>query len=182
MSEEATLISREEAAEMIGVSVRTLDRYIAKKRFSSIRRAGKVFLRREEIENYKSVAEARTGEIIEEDGIEMGMAHVPYYSEEGKYKILYEESLNTIEKKDAMLRQMHYQLGILENESKHNVPLLEAQSVQKDMEEKIGILSYEKDIYQKRWELAQKGRVFFFALSIFLFFSLLFFYFQTTQF
>ena len=182
MLEETPLISREEAAEMIRVSVRTLDRYIAKKRFSSVRRAGKVFLRRDEIENYKSVNEASSGEIIEHGSMEMGISAFSLHAEEGKYKILYEESLNTIEKKDAMLRQMHYQLGILENEAKHNIPLLQVQTFQKDLEEKIGALSYEKDIYQKRWELAQRGRVFFFALSVFLFFSLLFFYFQTTQF
>lgn len=182
MSEEHILLSREEAAEIIGISVRTLDRYIAKKRFSIVRRSGKVFLRKDEVERYRSVNEASTGEIVEDGRMEMAMSHFAPSQEDGKYKILYEESLNTIEKKDAMLRQMHYQLGILENEAKHNIPLLQAQNSQKELEQKIESLAYEKDVYRRRWELSHKGRIFFFALSVFLFFSLMFFYFQTTKF
>ncbi len=162
MSEEK-LFTRQEAARFLRVSTRTIDRYIADQRISVVKDQGRSLLRKTELLELQGPV---VGQVVS--------ALVPQEDEEhSKYKVLYEDAKEQIEKRDELLRHMHYQLGKMEVEAKNTVPMLEAQNKQQKLEQEVHTLQSENSILKTDLQSAKTGRVVFFSIA-FLSFILLF--------
>ncbi|MEI7511123.1 MAG: hypothetical protein WCJ84_03115 [Candidatus Peregrinibacteria bacterium] len=159
------LLDRKDAADFLELSTRTLDRYIARKTFSIKRKAGKVFLVKEELDAWKNQKDPAVAHVVSE-GQEIQISG----ENSSKYQILYQEAKEELAKKDALLRQMHYQLGVLETEAKQSVPLLEAQQNHRELEEEIEKLEGERARLVASLTATHRGRMifFFFAFCFFL--------------
>ncbi len=210
MSEEF-LVTRQEAANVLGVSTRTIDRYISQEKFSVVREGGKVLLDKRELKNLKSkknpvVAQVIKSSVPKQKTEKFKFSETKNSEKEGnknknknknkneksdnniltefeadklitedseKYKILYESSKSDIENRDKLLRNMHYQLGVLETESKNAIPLLEAETDKREWEDFTDKLSDENGRLKLSLKSAKNGRIFFFILSLFFLFFLL---------
>lgn len=164
------LVSRQKASKILGVSTRTIDRYIAKEKFSIVREEGKVFLDSRELEEFKVGKNPVVAQMVQHS---LSSLDKEEEKEEKKYKILYEASKEEGEKKDEMLRKMHYKLGILETEAKQSVPLLEAETLQIQVQELQDTMASIDEMEEENSRLklylhsAKTGRIFFFVLSLF---------------
>lgn len=167
------LVSRQKAAHILGVSTRTIDRYVAQEKFSVVREDGKVFLDSRELKEYKKGKNPVVAQVVSSKKKSISTPsgeYDPAYSEISpeisKYKILYEELKTEEEKKEELLRGMHYKLGVLETTVQHTVPALEAENTQKTLEENIEKISDENEALKKGLQSARNGQIFFFILSL----------------
>jgi len=169
------LVTRQKAAKIIGVSTRTIDRYIAQEKFSIIREEGKVLLDSRELQEYTNGKNPVIAQVIAEKPITQTsktspQVHTQNSEFSGKYQILYEEMKSDMGQKEDLLRGMHYKLGVLETEAKNiqgsTVPLLESENEKQKLEEQINKISLENQKLQEILKSARNGRVFFFILSL----------------
>lgn len=109
-------------AEMLGISIRTLDRYIRKGRIRSQKIKKKVYLHNEDIkilmqwwlqENYEIINKNNNSSIINKQSFWTN------------YQQLYESSIKTIEKKDEIIQDLSYKIGNLQSDLKNSISLLE---------------------------------------------------------
>lgn len=170
---EEFLVTRQKAAKIIRVSTRTIDRYIAQEKFSIVREDGKVLLDSRELEAYANGKNPVVAHVVKEkkkSTPKPDSQSVALSSDGEKYKILYEEIRSDAEKKEDLLRGMHYKLGVLETEAKNlqgtTVPLLESENEKQDLENHIEKISKENEKLQEILKSARNGRVFFFILSL----------------
>ncbi len=161
---ETLLLDRNEASAFLEISTRTLDRHISKNTFSIKRKGGKVFLLKSELETWKN---ERTPEIAHVVAEKMEIQNGGI--ENVRYQFLYEELKEQLEKKDSLLRQMHYQLGVLETEAKQSVPLLEAEKNHRELEEEIIRLEEERARILASLRTTHRGRIIFFLFALFFF-------------
>lgn len=152
------LITRKEAARRLGVSVRTIDRYIHKNMLTSKQKNRSVYLVEEEIndlvakkttENAKNnYYEAEPVDIEfekKEDTISQDEAAVFADSsivsfdnqrESGIYKDLYFDLKDELRDSQKRLETANYRVGQLENQLKNTVPLIELTKKEKEASEK----------------------------------------------
>ena len=184
MYDENTFLNRVDAAKYIGVSTRTLDRYIAKGKLSVTREHGHVLLLIKEIDVIKNEKNTTATQVIEntkqsraepENTNDIAL-HNQFAQEAHKYQVLYNDAKQELEKKDDLLRHMHYQLGILETEGKSKIPMLEAQNEKQELEKNISILEAEKNFILNDLKTARSGRSIFFIVSLLLLFLLFIFF------
>lgn len=171
---EEEFLTRPQAAKYIGVSTRTLDRYIAQQKISVTRQQGHVLLRIAELDiivQQKNPIAAQVVQDISTDTIETNIQEKIQ-----KYKTLYEEAKIGLDQRDEMLRQMHYQLGVMETEAKTTVPMLEAHTTQQELESNMKLITGEKSILEKELITARSGRTIFFIVSLVLLFLLFIFF------
>lgn len=178
------LVTRQKAAKIIGVSTRTIDRYIAQEKFSIIREDGKVLLDSRELQNYKNGKNPVVAQVVREKSsaqsssapqeptsksVELS-SNFPGNTDSEKYKILYEEIKSEAQQKEDLLRGMHYKLGVLETEAKTlhgtTVPLLESENQKQELETEVQKISAENEKLHEILKSARNGRVFFFILSL----------------
>lgn len=133
-------LSRKEAAELLKVSTRTLDRYIKSKKLSSKNIAGRVVLNRDEIDAMKSKRPHRKVKRNKSQNkkqiYEINASYVESKNEEKKenaeekvYKALYEELKLEVKVFQQRLEGANYRVGQLESQVKSSVPLLDHQKV-----------------------------------------------------
>ncbi len=137
-------LSRKEAADIMKVSTRTLDRYIKSKKLSSKSIAGRIMLSSDEIAGIgnkrphrkvskstgqKKVYEINTSNIETND------------TEEKVYRKLYEELKMEVKIFQQRLEGANYRVGQLESQVKASVPLLDHQKV---------LTEAKKDKYNKK--------------------------------
>ena len=172
---EEFLVTRQKAAKIIGVSTRTIDRYIAQEKFSIIREDGKVLLDSRELHQYKNGKNPVVAQIVKEkkntDSSRNSSEISPAITNETqKYKILYEEIRSDSFQKEDLLRGMHYKLGVLETEAKNlkssTIPLLESENEKQELESHIKEVELENEKLKSILKSARNGRVFFFILSL----------------
>ncbi|HID91921.1 TPA: hypothetical protein EYG96_02255 [Candidatus Gracilibacteria bacterium] len=186
MYDQNTFLHRADAAEYIGVSTRTIDRYIAKGKLSVTREHGNVLLLKEELDVIKENKNSSAAQVIgkqksakqtisQENTTDLSLNN-QFAQEIHKYKVLYDDVKQELEKKDDLLRQMHYQLGVLETEGKSKIPMLDAQTERQELEKNISNLEVEKNLLLDDLKTARSGRSIFFIVSIVLL-ALLFIFF-----
>ena len=184
MYDENTFLNRVDAAKYIGVSTRTLDRYIAKGKLSVTRENGHVLLLIKELDVIKNGKNTTATQVIEntkksktepENTNDIALQN-QFAQEAHKYQVLYEDAKQELEKKDDLLRHMHYQLGILETEGKAKIPMLEAQTEKQKLEKSISTLEAEKKFILNDLKTARSGRSIFFIVSLLLLFLLFIFF------
>lgn len=157
---EDDILTRVQAAKFLGVSTRTIDRYVAQEKFSVIRENGKVLFNRADLEDFRNAKNPVIAQVIKSPSVQRSSEEVK------KYKILYEEAKQDLEKRDVLIQQMHYKLGSLEANEKNMVPILEAQTEKREMEEVIDTLGSENVSLSQQLKKAEYGRTFFFFLSL----------------
>lgn len=150
-------ISRKEAADLLDVSTRTIDRYIRSKKLSARKKGGNILLNEEELGNLniarfqnmhgvspdvpgrahrhvdsisknKTVIDGDTGKIEDAIKMEEKAALSPATgAREQVFEELYDLSRREIREYHNKLEASNYRLGQLETQLKHSVPLLEYQ-------------------------------------------------------
>ncbi|MFC1656254.1 hypothetical protein ACFL3C_05265 [Patescibacteria group bacterium] len=157
--------SRKEAAEILKVSTRTLDRYITNKKLSTKSIAGRIFLNSEELTNFskqtrshKSIKRSaprkasrpakakqpkRVQEYEDDDvyTIPVEQGDIVSSVEDRVYKKLYEEIRSDVKSFQQRLEGANYRVGQLESELKASVPLLDHQKL---------LTGHKKERYNKR--------------------------------
>ncbi len=128
----AFTIDRLEASRRLGVSTRTVDRFIQTGRIATKRIGKKVFLDEDDVARVKEENIGYTPdeyEVIQnnesdEDFSSLSNFPVPngYHVD---YRDLYEQSQENIEKKDALIQDLSYKLWKAETELKNSISLLE---------------------------------------------------------
>ena len=190
MYDENTFLNRVDAAQYIGVSTRTLDRYIAKGKLSVTRENGHVLLLIKELDSVKNEKNTTATQVINNNKKrtetterketrattdELALQN-QFAQEVHKYQVLYQDVKQELDKKDELLRHMHYQLGILETEGKSKIPALEAQNERQELEKNISTLEAEKKFILEDLKTARSGRNVFFIVSLILLFLLFIFF------
>lgn len=172
----AGLLTRPEAAKYLGVSTRTIDRYIAQNKISVVREDGHVLLREDELYHILQEKNPVATQVVHQKSHLSPSTELQIHPEQKKelekYKVLYDEAREGIEQRDEMIRQMHYRLGVLETEAKGQVPLLEAETTKQELALNISTLTEEKKDLEERLDQTQKARSVFFVVSIILLFLL----------
>ena len=168
-------LTRPQAAKYIGVSTRTLDRYVAQNKISVVRKNGHVLLRISELDVILAQKNPVAAQVIQKE-ISTSSQEKDIHEKIQKYKTLYEEAKIGLEQRDDMLRQMHYQLGVMETEAKGTIPMLEAENTRQELEHNIKNLSEENGILKKELDTARNGRTIFFVVSLVLLFLLFIFF------
>lgn len=176
---EDEFLTRPQAAKYIGVSTRTLDRYVAQNKISVVREKGHVLLRISELDILHQQKNPVAAQVISDISINNSEEENNIYEineKIQKYKTLYEEAKIGLEQRDEMLRQMHYQLGVMETEAKSTVPMLEAENEKQELSHNITELSEENKILKTELDTARNGRTIFFIVALVLLFLLFIFF------
>lgn len=145
-------ISREAASGLLGVSVRTVDRYIRAKKLSTVVLEGRIWLDREEVEVFKAKKKSRH----EVDKVDMSTSGLSSGHEVDKvdnevdisvdkvdilekmstekkrskestetFKKLYQELKEELKEKQERLEIANYRVGQLEAQVRNSIPMLE---------------------------------------------------------
>lgn len=162
-------LSRSQAADMLDVSTRTIDRYIRGKKLSARKKGGNILLSEEEVSNFKvarfqnvhgaspsgpgrvhkhinnvgktrTVIDADTGEIEEKAVKKKTKAMTAGSSREQVFEELYDLSRREIREYHNKLEAANYRLGQIETQLKHSVPLLEYQEQSDALKEQESIV------------------------------------------
>lgn len=142
-------LSREAAGKILGVSVRTVDRYIRANKLSTRISEGRIWLNDEEVKEFKEAKESRhkvdkedmsTSELSSRhdvdkvDNIEVvGQDIIEKMSTQRKvskdttetFKRLYEELKEELKEKQERLEIANYRVGQLEAQVRNSIPMLE---------------------------------------------------------
>ena len=158
-------IDRKAASRLLGVSVRTLDRYLKGKKLSTQVIGGRIWLNRGEIEEFKvnknvDRADMSTSDMSIDIGGVKGMDDVdnpvdtvevigqkistvstktrPKKQVSSVYKKLHNELKEEIQEKQERLEIANYRVGQLETQVKNSIPMLEyhRETFEKDEKEK----------------------------------------------
>ena len=122
-------LSREVAATQLGVSVRTLDRWLKTKKMRS-RTAGRVvWVHAADVQKKMgNLRPRRASKASAKESVENGGSI---------YKKLYEEQHSELKQKQEKLEAAHFRVGQLEAQLQQSVPLLTAQKESDELKEKI---------------------------------------------
>lgn len=159
-------VTRSQAAEILEVSTRTIDRYIQSNKLSARKKGGNILLSEEEISNFKvsrfqheygaspnipgrvhkhlnnvdshTVIDGDTGTVDEEVEVrdEIKAVSTSTGEREKVFEELYDLSRREIREYHNKLEAANYRLGQIETQLKHSVPLLEYQSTSENLKEK----------------------------------------------
>ncbi len=147
-------ITREEAADCLGVSTRTLDRYVRKKILKSHRRGRRTMFLRLDVE---SVIETPTPQshVVSEVQETLPTKQDPDIA---ALVSLTTKMHHELQQKESEISRLHFQLGKYQEISKNSIPLLEAKNKERIDEKQITTLKREV-------RSVRSGRFFFFVLS-----------------
>lgn len=173
-------IDRQNAARILGVSVRTVDRYIASGQIRKVKNQGRTWLSNEDIksmvsENEKTMSDAvvsefvsqtireeqRTGNVssghYDQSEVIKDYNNVSQSNETSNYKSLYEEAKEELKDKNQKLQQATYRIGQLESQVKSMIPRLKYEQEQKLLTQKAANMeSLFKQEVQKREVVTKK--------------------------
>ncbi len=149
----ANVIDRKQAAEMLNVSIRTIDRYIQKGTLQKEEINGRIFLRTGDLKpllEQKKLQDKYLSELSSEQSVELSYAQDEEEGDSDIYKRLYEELQEELKTKQERLEGANYRVGQLEGLLKESVPLLDyrkALALEAEKREEIEDLlkTFEKD-------------------------------------
>jgi len=146
-------LTRAEAAKFLGISTRTLDRFVKNKILPTHRDGRrKVFLKADLLILQKS-APGQKAEIAAEK-VDFWPAEKPEKSDFEKFEMIFEKLADEIRRKDEMIFRLNFEIGAAREREKSMTPLLE--SGKKNAEK---IQKLEKQLFSVRI-----GRALFFGL------------------
>lgn len=128
-------ITRDEAAEKLGISTRTLDRYVKRGKIKNRVDGRNVFFDPKEVSEFAKVLAEKLKKLekqkIKNPKVKSGEAtaepvnHVENHPEEKIYEKLYHEAAVELKTKQEKLEAASFRVGQLEAQLKNSVPLLE---------------------------------------------------------
>jgi hypothetical protein len=153
-------IDRQNAARILGVSVRTVDRYIASGQIRKVKNQGRTWLSNEDIKDMvsankqtmsDSVASSFFSASAKDNVASQNVSSEPKVevldSERPQkkrgpdnnlnYKSLYNEAKEELEEKNKRLQQATYKIGQLESQVKSMIPQIEHEKQQKLLAQKV---------------------------------------------
>lgn len=178
-------VERKDAAAFLGVSLRTIDRYIRSGKLSHEKNGYNVFLMQSELTEMK---DDRTETISSVDIVQMDTVETqeqaldtPNFESHGQenfetlvYKGLYESTKKELVKKQKEIDGLNYRLGQIEIELKNTVPLLAYNERTEGQEKHILDLKDKlhdtrENVFQERMlrEKATREKRFFLGLALF---------------
>lgn len=139
MTQSSPSVSRKEAAKILNVSTRTLDRYIRQQKISTLQRGRNITFALDELRAFQQKRDQHIQPELDinENTFIQDLKNIDTQSqptptnspnpptEEKIYKNLYEETSREIKKKDELLQGANYRVGQLEAKLQNMVPLLE---------------------------------------------------------
>jgi len=143
-------LSRKDAAQILKVSVRTLDRYISKRTVTSKNIAGRILLNHDEIVEFAKQTRvhkgiqrklAQTFQTINVDKNEIAEPDIVAAVEDRIYRKLYEELKDDVKVFQQRLEGANYRVGQLESDLKASVPILDHQKL---------LTGHKKEVYNKK--------------------------------
>ncbi|MFA5855323.1 MAG: helix-turn-helix domain-containing protein [Candidatus Gracilibacteria bacterium] len=164
-------LSREEAAKLLDVSMRTIDRYIRAKKLNARKKGGNILLSDEEVQNLNvahfqnmhgaspettdrahrhidstapknaQIFDTETGEIEENPVAVVHGAKAAESTREQVFEELYDLSRREIREYHNKLEAANYKLGQIETQLKHSVPLLEYQEKEESIREQEVVIT-----------------------------------------
>lgn len=175
------LIDRKAAADMLKVSVRTIDRYLRKGALSKEEINGRILIRMKDLRplmEQKAVLASALGTDQSEEEISANTVHAEYQSPDSSiistsaaqedlqiYKKLYEELQEELKLKQERLEGANYRVGQLEGLLKESVPLLEYRKVlaienqkREELEDLLTKFEQETDLLNQTLE-SRKGEM-----------------------
>jgi len=139
-----SFITRQEAASLLHVSLRTLDRYIRRKKIKTKREGKNVLILEKDIlplvQNIpveQEVYQDSSGDVVPDTREEDKEYALVPQSTAILFKRLFEEAQRQIEKKEEKIEMLNYKLGQMEAKLKQSIPLLEHKESTLDATEKI---------------------------------------------
>jgi hypothetical protein len=139
-----SFITRQEAASLLHVSLRTLDRYIRRKKIKTKREGKNVFILEndvltliQDIPVEQEIYKDSLGEDLSDAREEKKEYALVPESATIIFKKLFEEAQRQIEKKEEKIEMLNYKLGQMEAKLKQSIPLLEHKEATLDTTEKI---------------------------------------------
>lgn len=179
-------VERKDAAAFLGVSLRTIDRYIRGNKLTHQKNGYNVYLNQSELTD---LMENRVETVTNVDVVDMDKQEEPkaqsvdiprFDSPEGDtfetlvYKGLYESTKKELFRKQKEIEGLHYRLGQVEIELKNTVPLL-AYNEQQETQEKHVLDLKDKlhdtreNVFQERMlrDKATREKRFFLSLALF---------------
>ncbi|MFZ4461575.1 MAG: helix-turn-helix domain-containing protein [Patescibacteria group bacterium] len=124
--------SREEAADILEISTRTLDRYVKSGKLRTKRKGKKIFIHDEDIvmlqgsepELIRATDNVKTEDIVffDEMPSDTGFRRKPVMVD---YRDLYEDAMKRIGEKDRVIQDLSYRAGHAESELKNSISMIE---------------------------------------------------------
>jgi excisionase family DNA binding protein len=119
----AYTVSRDEASKMLGVSTRTIDRYIAAGKLRSKREGKTIMLHTDDVKKYQAGGgEQKDYEVLPPKPV--AMPAISYDPRESQNEILHAIE-KVIKEKDMIIQELTFKIGKMEGEIAHSVPKLE---------------------------------------------------------
>lgn len=109
-------------AEMLWVSIRTLDRYVRRGKIRTQKIRKKIYLNNEDVQILMQWWVQENYEIINKNSKDNNIIKQSFWP---NYQQLYENSIKTIEKKDEIIQDLSYKIGNLQADLKNSISLLE---------------------------------------------------------
>jgi excisionase family DNA binding protein len=140
--------TRQEAAELLGISTRSVDRYIKSGKLRSKKDGKIVFVKWSDVDTILSGGKTQQEVIVpnkptEEKTVATKTAHNESW---GMLETIYTDLKKEIEKKDGTIQELSQRLGRAEEIAKNSVSLIEFKKSQFLLEESKGYLNNEVDI------------------------------------
>ena len=117
------LISRQQASDLLGVSTRTLDRYVKARKLKAHKRGRATMFVREDVE---AMLSAEPQPQIETAAI--AVKDEQFSNQLEGLTELVGKMHNELTKKNQQIAQLNYQLGEAQQKLEHSIPLLQAQN------------------------------------------------------
>jgi excisionase family DNA binding protein len=161
-----TAISRDEAAKLLKISTRTLDRYVRQRKISSVRRGRHILYELDELRRFRQKMDSKIqpsfdmseATFVEElrsstDKQEIVDAKITsnndrsQHSSDAVYKALYQEANQELKKKEELLLGANYRVGQLEAKLQNMVPMLEFKRQKEESETlRLSLNTTKKDL------------------------------------
>lgn len=148
---------REQAADELAVSTRTLDRYVKSGKIRTKRIGKKIFLNDDDIRSIKNESPeiVRPTDTKVSDEIVFFDEEVPQTNFRKKpvmidYRDLYEDALRRMAEKDRVIQDLSYRAGHAESELKHSISLAEYKKTTFLLESAKSKTEEEKQVFETK--------------------------------
>lgn len=147
-------VSRDQAGKTLGVSTRTIDRYISAGKIRSKREGKIIMLHQDDIKKYHTGSEQKDYEVLQpKPTMTPSISYDPRESQNEILRAI--ESL--IREKDVIIQELTFKIGKMEGEIAHSVPKLEYKKTILALEEAQHNRLHDMDMMvQAKREIEQK--------------------------
>ncbi|MBS8121487.1 helix-turn-helix domain-containing protein [Candidatus Vampirococcus lugosii] len=181
-------VGRNQAAKLIGVSTRTIDRYVKKGRLSYNKIGNKIMLCEKELLELQSTFEQTqdsfsqvivSGQVDDEQNItNQDNQSQDFQNQLSSLVNLIKEKDEQLENKNAIIFNMQHNIGILEAKLKNSVALPDYTQEKDKLYQKNKEISFEKESIQQELKSTKIKNLIYLSVLVFLVLLIIFFIFS----